>query len=181
MCKMLMYFKVSHVYTSVTGTYVLRSTHIMYVCLFLYLLYSCICLSYQQRAFWLSRKRIRVLYEYFAPVCPSRVQNDTHVCRTCTTVLIHIMIMMQMKEAFTKQLANEDYQRFLGKVPRVEGVWDDHDYGGERRAKTAVEQISYGIISPCQALLAVCAWGGVIVVACCTSKHDVAVFSSWED
>lgn len=36
----------------------------------------------------------------------------------------------QMKEAFTKQLANKDYQRFLSKVPRVEGVWDDHDYGG---------------------------------------------------
>ncbi|CAN0473073.1 unnamed protein product, partial [Ectocarpus sp. 8 AP-2014] len=34
-----------------------------------------------------------------------------------------------MKEAFSKQLANEDYQRFLAKVPRVEGVWDDHDYG----------------------------------------------------
>ena len=39
----------------------------------------------------------------------------------------------QMKEAFAKQLANEDYQRFLKKVPRVEGVWDDHDYGGERK------------------------------------------------
>lgn len=37
-----------------------------------------------------------------------------------------------MKEAFAKQLANKDYQRFLEKVPRVEGVWDDHDYGGKR-------------------------------------------------
>eukprot|EP00904_Undaria_pinnatifida_P005922 jgi/Undpi1/245/HiC_scaffold_1.g00242.m1 len=35
----------------------------------------------------------------------------------------------KMKEAFAKQLANKDYQRFLEKVPRVEGVWDDHDYG----------------------------------------------------
>lgn len=38
----------------------------------------------------------------------------------------------QMKEVIEKQLANEDYQRFLSKVPRIEGVWDDHDYGGER-------------------------------------------------
>ncbi len=36
-----------------------------------------------------------------------------------------------MKEAMAKQLANKDYQRFLSKVPRVEGVWDDHDYGGK--------------------------------------------------
>ncbi|CAM9491909.1 unnamed protein product, partial [Hapterophycus canaliculatus] len=35
----------------------------------------------------------------------------------------------KMKEAFARQLQNEDYQRFLTKVPRVEGVWDDHDYG----------------------------------------------------
>ncbi|CAM9492094.1 unnamed protein product, partial [Ectocarpus sp. 12 AP-2014] len=35
----------------------------------------------------------------------------------------------KMREAFSKQLANEDYQRFLAKVPRIEGVWDDHDYG----------------------------------------------------
>ena len=34
-----------------------------------------------------------------------------------------------MKEAYAQQLANRDYQRFLGKVPRVEGVWDDHDFG----------------------------------------------------
>lgn len=38
----------------------------------------------------------------------------------------------QMREAFTRQLENKDYQRFLSKVPRVEGVWDDHDYGGEQ-------------------------------------------------
>ncbi|CAN0235295.1 unnamed protein product [Ascophyllum nodosum] len=35
----------------------------------------------------------------------------------------------KMKEAYAQQLANRDYQRFLGKVPRVEGVWDDHDFG----------------------------------------------------
>lgn len=34
-----------------------------------------------------------------------------------------------MKQAYAQQLANPDYQRFLSKVPRVEGVWDDHDYG----------------------------------------------------
>lgn len=39
----------------------------------------------------------------------------------------------QMREAFARQLENEDYQRFLAKVPRVEGVWDDHDYGGEKK------------------------------------------------
>eukprot|EP00903_Cladosiphon_okamuranus_P014674 g13601.t1 len=35
----------------------------------------------------------------------------------------------KMREAISRQLENKDYQRFLSKVPRVEGVWDDHDYG----------------------------------------------------
>lgn len=50
---------------------------------------------------------------------------------------------LQMREAFSKQLENEDYQRFISKVPRIEGVWDDHDYGGEKEqslAKTRAEQ-----------------------------------------
>lgn len=29
------------------------------------------------------------------------------------------------------QLENKDYQRFLSKVPYIDGVWDDHDYGGK--------------------------------------------------
>lgn len=40
-----------------------------------------------------------------------------------------------MREAFSKQLENKDYQRFLSKVPRIEGVWDDHDYGGENQQR----------------------------------------------
>lgn len=45
--------------------------------------------------------------------------------------LLYLYEIGQMKEAIRDQLAIEDYQRFVSKVPRIEGVWDDHDYGGE--------------------------------------------------
>lgn len=60
--------------------------------------------------------------------------DETASTSLCLAIMVSALFSFlpksKMKEAIDKQLANEDYQRFLKKVPRVEGVWDDHDYGG---------------------------------------------------